>query len=85
MCVYYSGGDTMHAMFSNFISHYVFRESANIGGFGEAMTVDLFLPGPASLVNHHSALDNGRCMCKWACWRRFILALVDPHSSAIIL
>jgi hypothetical protein len=35
------------------------RESADIGGFGEALRVDLFLPGPASLVNHHAALDNG--------------------------
>lgn len=35
------------------------RESANIGGFGEALKVDVFLPGPASLVNHHAALANG--------------------------
>lgn len=35
------------------------RESAEIGGFGESRRVDLFLPGPASLINHHAALDNG--------------------------
>jgi hypothetical protein len=35
------------------------RGSADIGGFGEAFSVDLFIPGIASLVNHHSALDNG--------------------------
>jgi hypothetical protein len=35
------------------------RESANIGGFGEALRVDIFLPGPASLINHHAGLDNG--------------------------
>jgi hypothetical protein len=35
------------------------RESANIGGFGEALKVDIFLPGPASLVNHHAGLENG--------------------------
>jgi hypothetical protein len=36
------------------------RGSADIGGFGEAFNVDLFIPGIASLVNHHSALDNGK-------------------------
>lgn len=36
------------------------RESAAIGGFGEGRRVDLFLPGPASLVNHHAALENGK-------------------------
>ena len=36
-----------------------FRDAGEIGGFGEAMDVELFLPGIASLVNHHAALDNG--------------------------
>jgi hypothetical protein len=36
------------------------RETQNIGGFGEALHVDLFLPGAASLANHHCTLDNGK-------------------------
>jgi hypothetical protein len=47
-------------MFINPLLRAVFaRGSAYIGGFGEALNVDLFIPGIASLVNHHSALDNG--------------------------
>ncbi|KAG7370513.1 SET methyltransferase domain containing protein [Nitzschia inconspicua] len=33
-------------------------EPANIGAFGEAHNVKLFLPGIMSLVNHHPTLDN---------------------------
>eukprot|EP00539_Tryblionella_compressa_P012070 CAMPEP_0178807154 /NCGR_PEP_ID=MMETSP0745-20121128/16764_1 /TAXON_ID=913974 /ORGANISM="Nitzschia punctata, Strain CCMP561" /LENGTH=1120 /DNA_ID=CAMNT_0020467107 /DNA_START=31 /DNA_END=3391 /DNA_ORIENTATION=- len=33
-------------------------EAANIGGFGEADDVKLFLPGIASLINHHPTLMN---------------------------
>ena len=35
-------------------------DASGIGGFGEALDVQLFLPGVASLINHHSALDNGK-------------------------
>lgn len=35
------------------------RESTNIGGFGEGLRVDMFLPGPPSLVNHFAGLENG--------------------------
>jgi hypothetical protein len=37
----------------------MYRESKDIGGFGEARNVELFLPGIASLLNHHAVLNNG--------------------------
>ncbi|CAJ1970481.1 unnamed protein product [Cylindrotheca closterium] len=50
--------ESQHHHHQKSLLNYFLLDAAGIGGFGEAMNVSLFIPGLASLVQHHTYLDN---------------------------